>query len=432
MRESERIFTGKRILLVIGGGIAAYKSLDLIRRLRERGAEVRAVMTAAAKQFVTPLSVASLTEDAVYDDLFSLTAEAAMGHIELSRDADLVVVAPATAGLLAKMAQGLADDLASTLLLATDKRVLVAPAMNLRMWLHPATRRNLALIEADGVRRVGPEDGSMACGEYGPGRMAEPLDIVAAIAVALEAGTLVPLPPEIAALANGRLESGKSLAGLRMVVTSGPTHEPLDPVRYLANRSSGRQGHAIAEAAAAAGAEVVLVSGPVDVPDPPGTALVHVETARDMLRAVEAALPADIFVAAAAVADWRPVTEATEKLKKSAGATTTIAVEENPDILASVGRRAQGRPRLVVGFAAETRDVIRSATAKLGTKGCDMVVANDVSPASGTMGGPSNQVHIVTHGGVESWPRMAKTEVARRLVGLFAATLRGGPKGIGA
>ena len=302
MTAAATVFDGKRILLIIGGGIAAYKALELVRRLRERGASVRAVMTGAAEHFVTPLSVASLTGDKVYDDLFSLTDEATMGHIELSRDADLLVVAPATAGLMAKMAQGLADDLASTLLLATDKRVLVAPAMNLRMWLHPATVRNRDLLAADGVRFVGPEDGAMACGEYGPGRMAEPLDIVAAIGAAMAAGTAVPLPP---ALPRPPVQPTIPLRGRRVVVTSGPTHEPIDPVRYLANRSSGRQGHAIAAAAAAAGAEVVLVSGPVTLPDPARVHTIHVETAEEMLAAVEAALPADIFVATAAVADWR-------------------------------------------------------------------------------------------------------------------------------
>ena len=428
MAPGPTTFIDKRVLLIIGGGIAAYKVLDLIRRLRERGAAVRAVMTAAAKHFVTPLSVASLTGDTVYDDLFSLTDEAAMGHIELSRDADLLVVAPASAGLMAKMAQGLADDLASTLLLATDKKILVAPAMNLRMWLHPATRRNHDLLREDGVLFVGPNDGAMACGEYGPGRMAEPLEIVAAIGAAIEAGTTIPLPDWVLSAVprpDAELRLDGPLVGLRVVVTSGPTHEPIDPVRYLANRSSGRQGHAIAIAAAAAGAEVVLVSGPVGLPDPLGLRTVHVETARDMMAAVEAAMPADIFVATAAVADWRPSEAATEKLKKAKGHAMHLQLEENPDILATIARRRVGRPALVVGFAAETERLLDHAAGKLDSKGCDMVVANNVSAASGVMGGASNEVHLVTRLGVESWPRLDKDEVARRLVQRFAALLDG-------
>ncbi len=413
----DETLAGRRVLLIVGGGIAAYKALDLIRRLRERGAEVRAVMTEAAKRFVTPLSVASLTGARVYDDLFSLTDEAEMGHIELSRSADLVVVAPATANLMAKMAQGLADDLASTLLLATDKRVLLAPAMNVRMWLHPATRRNRATLAADGVLTVGPGDGVMACGEYGPGRMAEPLDIVAAVAAALAGDTTIPL--DAAAVPSATA----SLQGRRVVVTSGPTHERIDPVRYIANRSSGRQGHAIAAAAAAAGADVVLVSGPVSLPDPPGVAVVRVETARDMLAAVEAALPATVFVAAAAVADWRPVSASDAKIKKRGGAAPTLLLDENPDILAAVSRRASGRPALVVGFAAETDGLLEHAAEKLERKGCDMIVANDVGTGSGVMGGPANQVHLVTRAGVEPWPRLGKDEVARRLVARFAALL---------
>ncbi len=423
------IFTGKRILLIIGGGIAAYKVLDLIRRLRERGTAVRAVMTAAAKHFVTPLAVASLTGDRIYDDLFSLTDEAAMGHIELSRDADLLVVAPASAGLMAKMAHGLADDLASTLLLATDKKVLVAPAMNLRMWLHPATVRNRDLLRADGILVVGPNDGAMACGEYGPGRMAEPLEIVDAIGAALGAGTTVPLPPAVARLAARNFPPAGPLHGRRVVVTSGPTHEPIDPVRYLANRSSGRQGHAIAAAAASAGAEVVLVSGPVNLPDPAGLTTVHVETAQDMLGAVEAALPADIFVSTAAVADWRPVEAAAEKLKKTDGDRPILALRQNPDILATVARRTRDRPRLVVGFAAETEHLLGHAAAKLDSKGCDIVVANDVSAAGAAMGGASNEVHIVTRSGVDTWPRLEKDEVARRLVTRFASILDAGSPG---
>ena len=414
---------GRRILLIVGGGIAAYKALDLIRRLRERGAAVRAVMTAAAQHFVTPLAVASLTGERVYDDLFSLTDEAEMGHIELSRSADLVLVAPATANLMAKMAQGLADDLASTLLLATDKRVLLAPSMNVRMWLHPATRRNRALLAADGHLEVGPGEGVMACGEFGPGRMAEPLDIVAAAARALAGGTVIPLPAPVPPRLRGR----------RVVVTSGPTHEPIDPVRYIANRSSGRQGHAIAAAAAAAGAEVVLVSGPVAIPDPPGVRVARVETAREMLAAVEAALPADLFVGTAAVADWRPEAAAGLKIKKRDEAPDpALQLVRNPDILAAVAGLGAGRPRLVVGFAAETDRLIEHAAAKLQRKGCDLIVANDVGGGSGVMGGTDNEVHLVTRGSggeprIETWPRLAKDEVARRLVLRFADLLDGSP-----
>src|SRR3954471_16469371 len=334
--------SGKRILLVIGGGIAAYKALDLIRRLRERGASVRAAMTRAAAEFVTPLSVASLSGNKVFDDLFSLIDEAEMGHIELSRDADLVVIAPATADLLAKLANGLANDLASTLLLATDKKVLAAPAMNLRMWLHPATRRNVASLRSDGVLFVGPNNGDMACGEYGIGRMAEPMEIVAAIASALETDTTIALPPGIAtrsAATNG------ALAGKRVIVTSGPTHEPIDPVRYIANRSSGKQGHAIPRAAAEAGAEVALISGPVNLPDPAGVQTQHVETAQDMLAAVNTALPADIFVATAAVADWRMAETGAAKMKKSGNGAPKLNLVENPDILATIARRNDLRPK---------------------------------------------------------------------------------------
>jgi len=412
--------TGKRILLVVGGGIAAYKVLDLIRRLRERGAHVRAAMTKAAAEFVTPLSVASLTGDKVYDDLFSLTDEAEMGHIELSRDADLLVVAPATADLLAKLANGLANDLASTLLLATDKKVLAAPAMNLRMWLHPATQRNVAILRKDGVLFVGPENGDMACGEYGPGRMAEPLEIVAAITSALESDTAIPLPPGIGARASG---TNGTLAGKRVVVTSGPTHEPIDPVRYIANRSSGKQGHAIARAAAQAGADVALISGPVALPDPPGVQTIHVQTAREMLSAVDAALPADIFVATAAVADWRMAETGDSKLKKSGNGAPKLNLVENPDILAAIARRNQARPKLVVGFAAETNDVLAHARKKLDAKGCDMIVANDVSPSTGIMGGDKNAIHIVTREGIDSWPTLDKDEVARRLLARLAKEL---------
>ena len=437
---------GRRVLLIVGGGIAAYKALDLIRRLRERGASVRAVMTASAKHFVTPLAVASLTGARVHDELFSLTEEAEMGHIELSRSADLILVAPATANLMAKMAQGLADDLASTLLLATDTRVLLAPAMNLRMWLHPATRRNAALLAADGVLTVGPGEGVMACGEFGPGRMAEPLEIVAAAARALAGGTAIPLPdtslakdasppkqsaPVAAAVSPPLGSVPPSLRGRRVVVTSGPTHEPIDPVRYIANRSSGRQGHAIAAAAAAAGAEVVLVSGPVALPDPRGVAVVRVETARDMLAAVEAALPADLFVAAAAVADWRPQAAADLKIKKRDGAPEPVLqLDRNPDILAAVAGRREGRPRLVVGFAAETDALLDHAAAKLARKNCDLLVANDVGAGSDVMGGAENAVHLLTRTDgaprVEAWPRLDKAEVAHRLVARFAAMLDGG------
>ncbi|HRK23651.1 MAG TPA: bifunctional phosphopantothenoylcysteine decarboxylase/phosphopantothenate--cysteine ligase CoaBC [Beijerinckiaceae bacterium] len=393
---------GKRILLIIGGGIAAYKTLDLIRRLKERGVGVRAILTKAGGEFVTPLSVAALTGEKVQTDLFSLTDEIEMGHIELSRSADLVVVAPATADLMAKMAQGLANDLASTALLATDKPVLLAPAMNVRMWQHPATQRNLAQLKADGIRLVGPNDGAMACGEFGPGRMAEPMEILAAIEQALA-------------------PAGKGpLAGRHVLVTSGPTHEPIDPVRYIANRSSGKQGHAIAAAAAAAGARVTLVSGPVTVPDPAGVRVVRVESARDMLAAVEAALPADIAIFAAAVADWRVARSAEEKIKKGAGGPPSLALVENPDILATIARSGKRRPPLVVGFAAETEAVIEHARAKLARKGCDLIVANDVSPETGIMGGDRNTVHLVASDAVETWPDLPKTEVARRLVAALA------------
>ena len=404
--------TGKRILLIVGGGIAAYKSLDLVRRLRERGMSVRVVLTEAGAQFVTPLSLASLSGQEVHQELFSLTAEARMGHIELSRDADLVVIAPATADLLAKAAHGHANDLASTLLLATDKRVLAAPSMNLRMWLHPATQRNVATLRGDGMLFVGPGDGAMACGEFGPGRMSEPLEIVAAVEAALAGDTTIPLP----------FAKPGPLAGLRVIVTSGPTHEPIDPVRYIANRSSGKQGHAIAQAAADAGASVVLVSGPVSVPDPAGVKTVHVETARQMLEAVEAALPADIFIGAAAVADWRVGAALVEKLKKGASGPPTLGLVENPDILATVASHAR-RPRLVVGFAAETEKVIDHAQAKLARKKCDLIVANDVSPATGVMGGDANTVHLVSKGGVETWPTLPKAEVAQRLIAELAALM---------
>jgi phosphopantothenoylcysteine decarboxylase/phosphopantothenate--cysteine ligase len=408
-----------RLLLVIGGGIAAYKALDLIRRLRERGATVTPVLTPAAKQFVTPLSVASLAGEKVYEDLFSLTDEAEMGHIELSRAADLVVVAPATADLMARMAHGHANDLATTLFMATDKRVLLAPSMNLRMWLHPASQRNVETLRGDGALFIGPNDGDMACGEYGPGRMAEPLEIVAAIEEALKGETALALPPGVGARPSGP----KPLAGRRVLVTSGPTHEPIDPVRYIANRSSGRQGHAIAQAFAEAGAQVTLVSGPVNVPDPRGVAVHHVETALQMLAAVEKALPVHVFVAAAAVADWRVANAGEQKTKKGADGVPSFALVENPDILATIAGRSKDRPDLVVGFAAETENVIAHAKAKLARKGCDLIVANDVSPATGIMGGARNRVHIVTRDEVEDWPDLGKEEVARRLVSLVSLRL---------
>ncbi len=394
----------RRILLIVGGGIAAYKALDLIRRLRERGAAVTPVMTQAAAEFVTPLSVAALAGEKVHSALFDLTAEAEMGHIQLSRVADLIVVAPATADLMAKMAQGRADDLASTLLLATDTRVLMAPAMNVRMWGHPATQRNLAQLRADGVLVAGPNDGDMACGEYGPGRMAEPLEIVAAIE---------------AALADGPLR------GRHVLVTSGPTHEPIDPVRYIANRSSGAQGSAIAGALAALGARVTFVTGPAAVPPPDGVAVVRVETARQMLQAVQTALPADAAVFAAAVADWRVANASDHKMKKDgSGHAPVLEFAENPDILATVAQMGSGRPRLVVGFAAETDDILAHATAKRARKRCDWIVANDVRPETGIMGGSENAVTLITGNGPEVWPRLSKEMVARRLADRIAQALQ--------
>jgi phosphopantothenoylcysteine decarboxylase/phosphopantothenate--cysteine ligase len=427
---------GKRILLVISGGIAAYKALELIRRLRERGASVRCAMTKSAEQFVTPLSVASLSGEKVFSDLFSLTDEAEMGHIELSRDADLLVVAPATANILARMAQGLADDMATTLLLATDKPVLAAPAMNVRMWYHPATQRNVERLRMDGVVFVGPNDGEMACGEYGPGRMAEPLEIVAAI----EAQIGKPLPKHLglvqprsgqAAMPAAVQPLVQDLKGRRAIVTSGPTHEPIDPVRYIANRSSGKQGHAIAAALAARGAEVTLVTGPVALPDPPGVNTVHVEAARDMFSACFLDLPVDIFVAAAAVADWRVAVEASQKLKKSGDLPPVLKLAENPDILRAIATTdARRRPALVVGFAAETESVVAYAQKKLAAKGCDWIVANDVSEGTDTFGGDSNTVHLVTRAGVEDWPRLSKAEVAARLAARIAAAFNA-PASIG-
>jgi len=402
--------TGKRILLVIGGGIAAYKCLELIRRARERGASVTCVTTRAAEEFVTPLSLSSLSGRKVYRDLFDLTDESEMGHIQLSRAADLVVVAPATADLMAKMANGFANDLASTLLMATDKRVLVAPAMNVRMWEHAATQRNLATLAGDGVLTVGPNAGEMACGEYGPGRMAEPEEILAAIASAL-----------------GEAPEGP-LSGKRFIVTSGPTHEPIDPVRYIANRSSGKQGAAIAASLAALGGEVTLVTGPTTEPNPANVSVVRVETAIEMRDAVMAALPADAAVFAAAVADWRAAECAGTKIKKDGSAPAPLALVENPDILKTVSALPAGqRPALVVGFAAETNDVARHATEKRARKGCDWIVANDVSQGSsvpgGVMGGADNAVTLITGDGAEDWPRMKKSEVAARLASRIAEHL---------
>ncbi|MCM2563518.1 bifunctional phosphopantothenoylcysteine decarboxylase/phosphopantothenate--cysteine ligase CoaBC [Lutimaribacter sp. EGI FJ00015] len=398
------MLVGKRILLIVGGGIAAYKCLDLIRRLRERGASVTPVMTRAAEEFVTPLSVAALAGEEVHRDLFDLTKEAEMGHIQLSRVADLVVVAPCTADLMGKMTAGLATDLATTLLMATDTPVLCAPAMNVRMWQHPATRRNLAQLQADGVAFVGPDDGDMACGEYGPGRMAEPLEIVTAIERAVGQGPL---------------------AGKRVIVTSGPTREPIDPVRYISNHSSGAQGTALARALVDLGAEVVFVTGPGRVPPPPGVQVVPVTTAREMLDAVQAALPADAAVFAAAVADWRVAEVAGSKMKKTAGKMPALHFAENPDILATVAQMGAGRPELVVGFAAETDDVVANAQAKRARKRCDWIVANDVSEGTGTFGGAENTVHIVTEGAVEDWPRMTKDDVAARLAQRMAEALGG-------
>ncbi|HEY2011176.1 MAG TPA: bifunctional phosphopantothenoylcysteine decarboxylase/phosphopantothenate--cysteine ligase CoaBC [Rhizomicrobium sp.] len=394
--------SGKSILLIVGGGIAAYKSLELVRRLLERGIKTRAILTRAGAEFITPLSLSALTAEKVYTDLFSLTDEAEMGHIELSRSADLVVVAPATADLMAKMANGLANDLASTTLLATDKRVLMAPAMNVRMWESASVRRNRALLEKDGVLFVGPNDGEMACGEYGPGRMAEPLEIVAAVEKALGA--------------TGRLK------GVKALVTAGPTREPVDPVRFLGNHSSGKQGYAIAEALARAGADTTLISGPVELAAPGGVKLIRVVTAQEMLAACEAALPADVLVMAAAVADWRPDIAANSKIKKSADRVPLIKLVENPDILATI---AQGprRPRLVIGFAAETDDVVANAVAKRTRKGVDWIIANDVS--GDVMGGDRNRIHLISESGMENWPDMTKTEVGARLAERIAEKLKG-------
>jgi len=412
-----------RILLVVGGGIAAYKACELVRLLRKRGHAVRCVMTEAAHHFVTPMTLAALSEDKVYTTLWDLKDEAEMGHIQLSREADLVVVAPASADLLAKMAGGQANDLATTLILATDKPVLAAPAMNVRMWLHPATQRNVAQLRADGVTVMAPNEGPMACGEYGPGRLPEPDAILAAIEEQLARPPSPFVPSDVegqdAHGASTSLGSNGSLIGRHALITAGPTHEPLDPVRYLANRSSGRQGFAIAAALAALGARVTLVAGPVTLPTPPGVTRIDVETAREMAAAVDAALPADVAVMVAAVADWR-VDPAPQKIKKGT-APATLTLVENPDILATLSHAAN-RPRLVIGFAAETERVVEHATAKRARKGCDWIVANDVS--GDVMGGDANAVHLVTADGVEDWPRAAKQAVAERLAERVADALR--------
>lgn len=396
------MLNGKRILLIIGGGVAAYKSLDLARRLMEQGASVRGVLTPGGQQFITPLSVAGLTGDQCYTDLFSLKDEAEMGHIRLSREADLVLVAPATADLMAKMAAGLANDLASTILLATDKPVMISPAMNAEMWSHPATQRNIATLREDGITMVGPGDGMLACGEVGPGRLAEVPDMVAAVCAFFSGGSL-------------------PLAGKKIIVTAGPTHEPIDPVRYIANRSSGKQGYAIATALAGLGADVALVSGPTNLDAPVGVRRVDVETALEMQAAVDAELPADAAVCVAAVADWRMQEGcAGEKLKKSKEGIPALNLCENPDILKGLSGRTEHRPTLVVGFAAETENVVEYATQKRARKGCDMIVANDVSSGTGIMGGNLNQVHIITDDGVDSWPSMSKDDVAVALARVVA------------
>jgi phosphopantothenoylcysteine decarboxylase/phosphopantothenate--cysteine ligase len=401
--DQTTLLTGKRVLLIVSGGIAAYKSLELIRRLREKGAAVRCILTRAGAEFVTPLSLSALSGDKVYGELFDLTDEAEMGHIQLSRDADLLVVAPASADILAKMALGRADDLASTALLATDKAVLVAPAMNVRMWEHAATQANLATLKARGMLSVGPNEGDMACGEYGFGRMAEPQEILAAIEAALD----LPGP----------------LSGLRALVTSGPTHEPIDPVRYIANRSSGKQGHAIAAALARHGAETTLVAGPTQLPDPPGLRTLRVETAQEMLAACRAALPVEVAVCAAAVADWRAANAAQHKLKKDNGVPAALELTQNPDILAELSQAGGQRPSLVIGFAAETEKVVEQGRAKLTRKGCDWILANDVAPGTATFGGDTNRIHLITADGVDDWPQMTKAEVAERLCRQIAVTL---------
>ena len=397
----------KRVLLIVSGGIAAYKTLELIRRLRERGISVRCVLTAGGAQFVTPLSLSALSEDKVYTEIFSLTDESEMGHIRLSRESDLLVVVPASADIMARMAGGLANDLATTVLLATDKPVMFAPAMNVRMWEHPATQANIATLKSRGLIRIGPDAGNMACGEYGLGRMSEPMTIVEAIE-------------------NHFAGPGaRPLAGRRALVTSGPTREAIDPVRYLSNHSSGKQGHAIAAALAGLGAETSLITGPVALPDPAGVSVVHVESAADMLVACQAALPAEIAVCAAAVSDWRIATAASEKLKKDRGGPPALELTENPDILRTLSQAENRRPGLVVGFAAETEKVVEYAVEKRQRKGCDWILANDVSPETGTFGGASNVIHFVHEDGVEDWPRMTKQEVAERLAQRIAVHMGG-------
>ena len=398
----------KRVLLIIGGGIAAYKSLDLIRRLRERGMELRCILTKAAEHFVTPLSAGALVGERVFTELFDANSEFDVGHIRLAREADLIVVAPSTADLMAKMANGLANDLASAVLLATHTKILLAPAMNPAMWSNKATQRNLAQLIADGVTLIGPNEGEMAeAGESGTGRMAEPLEIAASAEKLLGAGTAQPL------------------RGKRMLITSGPTHEPIDPVRYIANRSSGKQGHAIAAAAAAAGADVTLISGPVNLPDPAGVKVIKVETAREMLQAAEHALPVDVAIFAAAVADWRVASAGTQKIKKNLGQVTPdLPLIENPDILASIAKRKTQRPKLVIGFAAETENVAANAKAKLASKGCDWILANDVSPQTGIMGGDRNTIELVTAKGIEPWPPQSKQDVAAMLIARIAQELK--------
>ena len=400
------MLAGKRILLVITGGIAAYKSLDLIRRLRERGCAVRCVLTEGGAQFVTPLSISALSHEPVYSDIFSLTDEAEMGHLRLSQEAEIVVVAPATANMLAKMAQGIADDLASTVLLATDKPVLVAPAMNHRMWGHEATQKNVSLLEARGIRRVGPNAGALAEDETGIGRMAEPMEIVGAI--------------------EDYFGARAPLAGRRALVTSGPTYEAIDPVRFIGNRSSVKQGHAIAAALSRLGAATTLIAGPTNEPDPAGVHTVHIESAREMLEACLTALPADVAVCAAAVSDWRAQATADRKIKKTGNGAPGLELTENPDILQSLAEAGNRRPALVIGFAAETENVVENAQAKLNKKGCDWILANDVAPETGTFGGEDNTIHLVRPDGVEDWPTMTKEGVADRLAGAVAQALGGG------
>ena len=397
--------SGKTVLLIVGGGIAAYKCHELIRLLKTRGCRVRTILTRAAEEFVTPLSLASLSGEKVHTALFNLTDEVEMGHIELSRAADLLVVAPATADLLAKMAHGLADDLASTALLATDKPVLAAPAMNVRMWRHPATQRNVKVLDGDGIRFVGPNDGEMACGEFGPGRMAEPAEIVGAISSLLQ-------------------PKDQPLAGRKVVITAGPTREPIDPVRFISNHSSGKQGYAIAAAAVALGAETVIVSGPVSLPIPPGAQVLRVETARDMLVACEDEMPCDIAIFAAAVADWRVDQIADQKMKKRRTGPPVLSLTENPDILKTIAGKTSKRPTIVVGFAAETEQVVANAQAKLKKKGCDLIVANDVAEGTGVFGGDRNTVHLVSRAGVESWPAMSKQDVSTKLMDRLVLMLR--------